>query len=429
MMKKMLGALLAVALCAAMLAGCATPAAAPAATEAPMAAESPETTEPPEATRAPEATEAPVEPPAETFSDVPLETVTIAKDNPDYYKAAFDTEYVNYKLIRSLPTAYSEATWKAYMTACSRLPFIDAENIDTDARGFIDACIDAREALAQIRSFADSAWFIWGDSIPCAEDEATLEFTYESWDYPGFKPFLVPYLLKDQSAVKGNMIVVAGGGYSQRSNTGEGYPIAKDFNAMGYNAYVLQRRVAPYTGKDVWMDMQRSIRYIRYYAEELGLGGIDTVLATGFSGGGGTISGAIVNCYGDIQPTIYDADYVPDAVDAVNSDLDVAIINYGPAYDLEAMHDGGAYNGFVTDNPNLPAVMINAGQNDTTVPALYSLDLYRSLNGKTLVELHVFANATHGFGAGQDGNNSIFWIPMADSFVDLFLALREKAAK
>ena len=61
------------------------------------------------------------------------------------------------------------------------------------------------------------------------------------------KPFLVPYLVEDQLAAKGNMIVIAGGGYSSRGNAMEGYPIAEAFQDLGYNAYVLQRRVAPYS--------------------------------------------------------------------------------------------------------------------------------------------------------------------------------------
>ena len=50
------------------------------------------------------------------------------------------------------------------------------------------------------------------------------------------KPFLVPYLVEDQLAAKGNMIVIAGGGYSSRGNAMEGYPIAEAFQDLGYNA-------------------------------------------------------------------------------------------------------------------------------------------------------------------------------------------------
>ena len=85
------------------------------------------------------------------------------------------------------------------------------------------------------------------------------------------KPFLVPYLVEDQSTAKGNMIVIAGGGYSSRGNAMEGYPIAEAFRDLGYNAYVLQRRVAPYNNDDIVMDMQRAVRVNQYNAESWGI--------------------------------------------------------------------------------------------------------------------------------------------------------------
>lgn len=105
------------------------------------------------------------------------------------------------------------------------------------------------------------------------------DFTAESYDNADMKPFLVPYLVEDQLAAKGNMIVIAGGGYSSRGNAMEGYPIAEAFQDLGYNAYVLQRRVAPYSQEDTWLDMQRAVRYLRYNADSLGLGGMDCIAA------------------------------------------------------------------------------------------------------------------------------------------------------
>ena len=58
------------------------------------------------------------------------------------------------------------------------------------------------------------------------------DFTAESYDNADMKPFLVPYLVEDQLAAKGNMIVIAGGGYSSRGNAMEGYPIAEAFQDL-----------------------------------------------------------------------------------------------------------------------------------------------------------------------------------------------------
>lgn len=170
------------------------------------------------------------------------------------------------------------------------------------------------------------------------------DFTAESYDNADMKPFLVPYLVEDQLAAKGNMIVIAGGGYSSRGNAMEGYPIAEAFQDLGYNAYVLQRRVAPYSQEDTWLDMQRAVRYLRYNADSLGLGGMDCIAASGFSGGSGTILGEVANLYGDVQPTLYDADYASDAVDQMSADLDVVCPLYGPQYDGEHTSDYAAWS-------------------------------------------------------------------------------------
>ena len=129
--------------------------------------------------------------------------------------------------------------------------------------------------------------------MPVATDKANLVFDDKSFDNEDFRPFLVPYLVNDQNEAKGNIIVVAGGGYSQRANDGEGYNVAECFRNLGYNCYVLQRRVAPYAKEDIWLDMQRAVRYLRSQAQEFDLGGMDCVVGMGFSGGSGTVLGAV----------------------------------------------------------------------------------------------------------------------------------------
>lgn len=352
-------------------------------------------------------------------ADFGLQEAEIAKGEEGYAAALYAAELYNYRVLRNDPVAFESAGWNTYVTKAGLLESIDASAItDADVEK-IEAARDARAQLVQIASAADTRWFIWGESIPAAEDVTTLVFSNAGEDNADFVPYLVPYLVEDQSAVKSNMIVIAGGGYGSRNNSGEGYPIAAAFNKLGFNCFVLQRRVAPYSEYDVWMDMQRSIRYLRHYGEELGLGGLDNISASGFSGGSATIMGTVVNLYGDIQPTIYDAAYVPDEVDAENSDLDVAFLIYGPNW--YATHEG-EYVGFEGDNDNLPAMFIACGVDDNTGAPKDCLTLFDSVREKTLAELHIFGNVGHGFGVGLYGTNSDYWIAMADTFVDIAIS-------
>lgn len=360
--------------------------------------------------------------PVETYHDMPVQTLDLDPSDPDYYQKALETELYNYKLIRNVPTAYQAESWDAYTATANTLLNIDPDNIDDVSKSMIDNAVAQREALVQDAPAADCMWYIWGDAPATAETVEVSDFTAESYDNADMKPFLVPYLVEDQSTAKGNMIVIAGGGYSSRGNAMEGYPIAEAFRDLGYNAYVLQRRVAPYSQEDTWLDMQRAVRYLRYNADSLGLGGMDCIAASGFSGGSGTILGEVANLYGDVQPTLYDADYASDAVDQMSADLDVVCPLYGPQYDGEHTSD---YAGLVTENPNLPAMFLAVGENDATgaMPDIWTLA--NSVRGKTVVEVHTFAEVGHGFGAGLQGTTSTYWIPMADTFIDLVMGRGE----
>ena len=384
-------------------------------------------------------------------NDVPLRKVETDVTDAAYYKDAIETEVYNYKLVRNLPTTFTQESWETYCSLANGMAKLDAANLADVQKKMVDDTIAAREALVQAQPLNDSIWYIWGDDIATIEtDTSALEFTVSSYDNADFIPFLTPYVLEDQATVKGNLIIVAGGGYSERNNAGEGWPIAARFNALGFNCYVLQRRVAPYAAEDIWMDLQRAIRYIRYHAEDYGLGGMNCMAAVGFSGGGGTICGQIYNLYGEIQPTKYDQDYVPDEVDQVNADLDVALIMYGasangnlgvidetialyadyaaddllPVMEVEGL-DAGSY---ATDNPNPPAMFFGVGENDTLIGHNnhYMADAFR---GKVLVEEHTFAKVGHGFGVGSEENNTQYWIDMAAHFMTMATGTVEKTVE
>ena len=93
----------------------------------------------------------------------------------------------------------------------------------------------------------------------------------------------------------------------------------------------------------------------------------------------------------------------------MSADLDVVCPLYGPQYDGEHTSD---YAGLVTENPNLPAMFLAVGENDATgaMPDIWTLA--NSVRGKTVVEVHTFAEVGHGFGAGLQGTTSTYWIPM-----------------
>lgn len=272
---------------------------------------------------------------------------------------------------------------KAYSVVDSKkLSITEVEN----GQEIVETLTQLREGLTQIVEDPEQVcWYIWGEDMPEAEDAASYDYT-QTYDEAGFKPFLVPYLLEDQAAVKGNAIIIAGGGFNQRCNDGEGYPSAVIMNQMGYNAYILQRRVAPSAAIDSSLDLQRAIRYLYYNAGALGIGKIENMVTIGFSGGGGTILNQLNTCYGDITPDAVYSTYACDQIDRVNSDYPVAAVYYGVLGEYE------------TANENMPALFLSAGGDDYKVPFANTVNFYLMAREKEwTAELYIPSGAPHGY--------------------------------
>lgn len=322
-------------------------------------------------------------------------------------ETAIKLENRNFKHVQAMKPLFEEDSYSAYNKAVTKM------KKEGTMEG-VTAAVAAREALVQAYSAAERLWFIWdGVEMPLVDGE---EFTEEELDKSqmfgyGYEPFAIKYLVEDQSQCKGNIIAVSGGGMLVWSNGSEGYPAAQVFNDLGYNYFLLQRRVGPYSNEDIYMDFQRFVRVVKYHAEKEYYGGQDMYAVLGWSGGGGTIMGSIVNdLYGDINPTKYDSDYVPDEIDAISSDVDVAMIIYG------------ARGISTTENENLPAFYICVGSEDGDGPK-NSTNLYNQAIELGLpAELYIVEGAPHGFGVGlRPANGAVpgteVWPYQADEFM------------
>ncbi len=308
--------------------------------------------------------------------------------------------------------------------------FVD-ELATKDAKGIL-SCIADVENLNKLRELRgnltqltenidEGLLYIWGNDIASEKDEYNLSQAYDSED---FEPFLVPYLAEDQENVKGNMIVISGGAFYKRANTNEAYPTAEFYRDNGYNAFVLQYRVTPHTQLDAYLDLQRAVRYIKYNGEELGIAHPDRVSATGFSAGGMTIVGMLENLEPTATPDKFDADYVCDEVDKVDSSIDTALNIYG-ALDSAVT---------LTNTENLPEMFIVAGAKDSTLGFEGALNLYKTVANKTRAELHVFADAEHSLGLGvteKYGDYTAYkqWPELALTFLDITYGYQEAFVK
>lgn len=245
-----------------------------------------------------------------------------------------------------------------------------------------------REALVPTGWSAEEViWYMWGDTIPTEAEAAGYDFT-TAYDPIGFVPYMCAYLVKDQSQAKGNVFVCSGGANTKRNNNIEADPTAAFFQSIGYNAYVVNYRISPYVNVDGILDLQRAVRYLRYYAEDKGIGGMENLVAIGFSAGAGKVYNLAISYYGDTTPDSVYADYVCDAVDAMSADIDVCI----PIYGAGSLPEDGNYN------PNLPSFFLASGAADRA--AMGAINAYQQLSELTNCELHIYAEVPHAYGMG-----------------------------
>ncbi len=319
------------------------------------------------------------------------------------------------------PNAYTKESFQKYFDLTTGIRFLtmSGQVFPREMEAMLGALSEARSKLRLrdgIENPDETIWYIWENDMP--REENADEYNYlGSWDNKGFRPFLVPYLLDNQEKVKGNIIIVAGGGAQYRANRWEAYPSAKEFNELGYNCFVLQRRVAPSAKVDGGLDLQRAVRYLKYYAQKYNIAKIENLTALGFSGGGKTVQIEVSKLYGNIKPTIIYPKYKCDEIDEVNSDISNMILIYS-AEPLE------------TSNPNIPDAFVVVGMYDeyqAHKTSIEAIDFY--INNNIRYEAHFFSDIGHGFGSGFgidsktfkdiDAENVKVWPKLADMFLSI----------
>lgn len=315
-------------------------------------------------------------------------------------------ELRNYSLIQTMELIFEPASYKEYSKTIASLRSKKNEERLT-------AALEARAALVQTISVEDGISFIWKDfqSMPIVDGESYTEEELDSASLLGYgyTTVLVKCLIDNPSQAKGNIVMCSGGAMKGRANGSEGYPAVEVFNALGYNCFLLQRRVEPYSNMDIFMDFGRAVRVVRYEAQQAGWGGQDMIAGMGWSGGGFTLMGAVNHFYGDVQFSDYDSDYVPDEIDKISMDLDVAIPVYGGSLAEDCA------------NENLPAFFVVHGTADDTVSPEGATVLYDTVKSIVPAELLLIEGAPHGFGVGTTDDSfpegCRTWVNGADEFM------------
>ena len=274
-------------------------------------------------------------------------------------------------------------------------------------------------------------WDIWGEQM-ATEPEAG-EYSFEkAFDPEDFRPTITPYLLGDQTSAKGNMLVCSGGGDRARSDTAEGIPACEYLNSIGYNAFLVDYRVAPYRSGTMTLDVQRAVRYLRHNGKTLGIGALEHIGLMGFSAGAMHSYGVAIAFSGNITPDSVYPDYVCDAVDEESADVDVVCCIYaaGMAHDTKAEPVDIAEPILLLDetDPNYPAQLPGfffAGASGHFASG-FCLKAYELLNPLTICELHMYGGLKGPFAMGDQYDGADQMRDQLEAFLDFQFGYRDR---
>lgn len=160
--------------------------------------------------------------------------------------------------------------------------------------------------------------YLWEENNMPTITEYTENNGYYA-DDPDFRPYMVAFPVPEGTEVKGAVLVCAGGAFRFRSDQNEGTPVAQALSESGYQSFVVNYRLQPYTQEEGALDLARAVRFVRQNADVYGIDEKD-IAVMGFSAGGILAGEMLLNFDGTVNGTALDADYAPDALDGVSAD-------------------------------------------------------------------------------------------------------------
>lgn len=205
------------------------------------------------------------------------------------------------------------------------------------------------------------------------------------------------------------VLVIPGGGYAMTSDR-EAEPIAMQFVAAGYQAFVLRYSVTPSVFPTALLEAAEAVKRIREHADEWHVDP-NAIVVCGFSAGGHLAANLATSTSDDI---IRDHGYDPDAVRPNGLMLGYPVITSGPL-----AHRGSfeALLGDLRDDETMlealsiekhidaktPPVFVWHTVTDAAVPFENTMMLIRSCKEAGVsIEAHLFPDGEHGLALGTD---------------------------
>lgn len=168
--------------------------------------------------------------------------------------------------------------------------------------------------------------YLWEEGNAPAQTVYT-ENTRGYYDDPDFRPYMTAIPVPAGTTPKGAVVLLAGGAFQARGNYTDTLPTAAHLRALGYQTFIVDYRLRPYTQQEGALDVARAVRYIRAHADAYGIDPED-IAVMGYSAGGIQAGEFLLHYDEDVSPTTLDPNYTPDALDEVPAHASAAGMIY-----------------------------------------------------------------------------------------------------
>lgn len=242
---------------------------------------------------------------------------------------------------------------------------------------------------------------------------ATTEYTRNNGNYaddPDFRPYVVTFPVPEGTPIKGAVLINAGGAFQFRSDQMEGTPVAEELSRRGYQSFVVNYRLRPYTQEEGALDLARAVRFVRKNADIYGIDEKD-IAVMGFSAGGILAGEMLLNFDGAVTGAALDPDYVPDALDEISADAGAA----GMIYSFYGRLSVASADVEKFQASDLPPTYFCYGTRDPFVRQFEKcVEALREAD--VTVDVNVLEGRPHGYGYTEG------WIPAYDAWLEKIFA-------
>ena len=170
------------------------------------------------------------------------------------------------------------------------------------------------------------ALYLWEEGNVPAVTRFTedMDGYFDEWD---FRPYVTAIPVRDGVKPKGAVVLMAGGAYQFRGNYTDSLPTAAALREYGFQTFLVDYRLRPYTQEEGALDVARAVRFIRKYADMYGIAP-DNIAVMGFSAGGIQAGEFLMHYDEMVDGTKLDADYIPDELDDIPAHTSAAGMIY-----------------------------------------------------------------------------------------------------